>query len=108
MANTDLAREAKLVGSQIRQVRKRARLSIQNLAERAGYTAEFMSQIEKGERQPAFETIVRLAKALGVSPAIFFTRHANRPMVKDLRRQIRGLLERCSSQQLLHTSAVLN
>jgi len=108
MAKLGIAREAKLVGTRIRQLRKRARLSTQSLAQRAGYTSAFMSQIEKGERQPSFETIVRLAKALGVPPAIFFTLHATRPVVKDLRRQIRNLLERCSSQQLVHTYAVLN
>lgn len=83
-------------------------MSVQRFADRTGYTATFISQIEKGERKPSFEAIMRLAKALGVSPAAFFKAHASRPIAKKLRQQIRRLLQRCSGQQLLQTYAVLN
>lgn len=108
MAKTGIAREAKLVGSRIHQMRKRAKMSVQHFAERTGYTPAFISQIEKGERKPSFEAIMCLAKTLGVSPAAFFKAHASRPTAKKLRQQIRRLLQRCSGQQLLQTYAVLN
>lgn len=108
MSNAVVGREAKLVGNRVHQMRKRAKISLQRFADRTGYTATFISQIEKGKRKPSFEAIMRLAHALGVSPAAFFKDHAGRPMAKKLRQQIRRLLLRCSGQQLRQTYAVLN
>src|SRR5258708_1342434 len=108
MANTDVGREAKLVGRRVHHIRKRAKLSIQEFADRTGYTPAFISQIEKGERKPSFEAITRLAKALAVPPSAFFKNQVGRPSAKELRQQIKRLLRRCSGPQLLQTYAVLN
>jgi len=104
----DVGRDAELVRSRVHQIRKRAKLSVARFAARSCYTPTFISQIEKGERKPSFEAITRLAKALGVPPAVFFKVHADRPRAKELRQQIRRLLLKCSGQQLLQTYAVLN
>jgi XRE family transcriptional regulator, fatty acid utilization regulator len=55
----------------LRIARKIAGLTQQELAERAGVTDSFISLIEHGKRDirtAGYETVVRLARALGVEP----------------------------------------
>jgi len=48
-------------------------LTQEQLAEKAGVSADFISLIERGYRAPSFETIQMLAKALQVQESSFFT-----------------------------------
>ncbi|MEV6924866.1 XRE family transcriptional regulator [Dactylosporangium sp. NPDC051485] len=45
------------------------RFSLESLAERSGVSAGLLSQIERGIGNPSFQTLLRVAKALGVSLA---------------------------------------
>jgi transcriptional regulator with XRE-family HTH domain len=54
-------------GTRLRTTRVGASLSQTDLAERAGLTPAAISQIEAGERLPAFNTLSRLAAALKTS-----------------------------------------
>lgn len=54
-------------GARLRQTREMHGLNQTELAKRAGLTAAAVSQLESGDRMPAFETQVKLAKALGTS-----------------------------------------
>jgi transcriptional regulator with XRE-family HTH domain len=49
-------------------MRDRQGLTQADLAGASGLTAAAISQIENGEREPSFSTIVRLASALGTTP----------------------------------------
>lgn len=59
--------EAKGFGARLRTTRVGASLSQTDLAERAGLTPAAISQIEAGERLPAFNTLAQLAEALKTS-----------------------------------------
>jgi len=56
-------------GDRIRKLRKTQGLSQEELAELAGLHRNYIGGIERGERNIALLNIVRLAKALGVSPS---------------------------------------
>ena len=55
----------------LKQLRESANLSQYALAKKSGLSAQAISMIEKGEREPGWETVRKLAKALGVSVAAF-------------------------------------
>jgi transcriptional regulator with XRE-family HTH domain len=55
----------------LRELRDRAGLSQPGLAERAGVSVGAVRQLEYGRREPTYGTLVRLARALGVSLAAF-------------------------------------
>lgn len=52
----------------IRSTRIRLGLSQADLARRSGLTPAAISQLENGQREPAFSTLIRLAHALETSP----------------------------------------
>jgi transcriptional regulator with XRE-family HTH domain len=58
-------------GQQIRSARKTARLSRETVAEKAKIKPGYLGEIERGEKWPSLEVIVRIAKGIGVSPAFF-------------------------------------
>ena len=61
--------ELKKFGEYILKLRKAKNLSQEQLAELAGLHRNYIGGIERGERNVALVNIVRLAKALGVSPS---------------------------------------
>jgi transcriptional regulator with XRE-family HTH domain len=58
------------IGTQVKRERARALLTQQELAERAGIGLTTLNRIENDHAEPHFRTIRKLAKALGVDPAI--------------------------------------
>ncbi len=55
------------LGVRIRLARRRAKLTQEQLAEKAGISTSFMGHVERGSRILSLETLVMLAKALGVT-----------------------------------------
>ncbi|SHJ32156.1 helix-turn-helix domain-containing protein [Desulfofundulus thermosubterraneus] len=56
------------LGDKIRIMRNEKNLSLQELAERAGISLSYLSEIERGTVYPALSTLKRIAEALEVSP----------------------------------------
>jgi transcriptional regulator with XRE-family HTH domain len=61
--------ELKKFGDRVRMLRKSQNLSQEQLAERSGLHRNYIGGIERGERNVALLNILRLAKALGVTPS---------------------------------------
>ncbi|MEV4823635.1 helix-turn-helix transcriptional regulator [Micromonospora sp. NPDC049274] len=60
------------VGGFIRDLRHNAKISLRQLAEQAGVSNPYLSQIERGLRKPSAEVLQQLASALRVStPAMY-------------------------------------
>lgn len=59
--------DLKAMGLNIRKERKRQLLTIEQLAEKAGITDNFLGKIERGEGMPSLVTIDSIASALHVS-----------------------------------------
>ena len=57
----------KIIGMNIRKERKKQLLTIEQLAEKAGITDNFLGKIERGDGTPSFPTIDSIASALNVS-----------------------------------------
>ena len=55
------------LGSYLREQRVAAELSLRQLAEQAGVSNPYLSQIERGLRRPSAEVLQALAKALRIS-----------------------------------------
>jgi transcriptional regulator with XRE-family HTH domain len=55
------------LGEFIRQQRERANLSLRRLAEKAGISNPYLSQIERGVRRPSAEILKSLSRALEIS-----------------------------------------
>lgn len=57
----------KLVGRNAARLRKAAGLTQEQLAERSGFSQQYLSDLERGRRNPTVVTLRELATALGVS-----------------------------------------
>ena len=55
------------LGEFIRQQRERANLSLRRLADTAGISNPYLSQIERGIRKPSAEILSRISRALEIS-----------------------------------------
>lgn len=56
----------KQLGLRIASLRKEVGLTQENLAEKADYSVEFISFVERGINAPSVEGCERIAKALGI------------------------------------------
>ncbi|WOR15624.1 helix-turn-helix transcriptional regulator [Hyphomonas sp. FCG-A18] len=61
----------KVVGLNIRRIRKEAGLSQEQLAHKADMDMRYLGGIERGEYNPTVAMLGKIAEALGVHPAIF-------------------------------------
>ena len=62
------------IGSFIRSQREAAEVSVRQLAERAGVSNPYLSQIERGLRKPSAEVLSQIAKALRLSAEVLYVR----------------------------------
>jgi transcriptional regulator with XRE-family HTH domain len=67
----DLPRD---IGEFIRDLRRNARISLRELADRAGVSNPYLSQIERGLRKPSAEVLAQIAGALRVSTPLMYLR----------------------------------
>ena len=58
-------------GERLKNLRETAGVSQYALAKKSGVTAQAISKIEQGDRDPSWSTVVKLAHALGISVADF-------------------------------------
>jgi transcriptional regulator with XRE-family HTH domain len=62
------------LGEYLREQRESSRLSLRQLAEQAGVSNPYLSQIERGLRRPSAEVLQQLAKALRISAQQLYLR----------------------------------
>lgn len=56
----------KLVGRNVRRLRRERELTQEQFAERSGFSQQYLSGLEQGRRNPTVITVHELAQALGV------------------------------------------
>jgi transcriptional regulator with XRE-family HTH domain len=56
----------RLLGEAIRAKRQKAEFSQEKLAEKADLSTVFISRVERGKESPSVDSLVKIAKALGV------------------------------------------
>jgi transcriptional regulator with XRE-family HTH domain len=74
MARTKVGKTVESLGDYLREQRVSARLSLRQLAEQAGVSNPYLSQIERGLRRPSAEVLQQLAKALRISAEQLYLR----------------------------------
>lgn len=62
------------IGSFIRSQRELAQVSVRQLAELAGVSNPYLSQVERGLRKPSADVLSQIAKALRVSAEVLYVR----------------------------------
>ena len=62
------------IGTFIRTQREAAQVSVRQLAEKAGVSNPYLSQIERGLRKPSADVLSQIAKALRVSAEVLYVR----------------------------------
>lgn len=60
------------LGENVRRLREARGLSLRAVAERSGFSASFLSQVENDQASPSIASMERVAGALGVTMAEFF------------------------------------
>jgi transcriptional regulator with XRE-family HTH domain len=74
VARTKVGRTVESLGEYLREQRETSRLSLRQLAELAGVSNPYLSQIERGLRRPSAEVLQQLAKALRISAEQLYLR----------------------------------
>lgn len=79
------------LGARLRHARESSRLSLGEVAERAGVTKSFLSRVERDLTSPSIASLMEICDAVGVAPADLFqvprttlVRRADRPHMGDL------------------------
>jgi transcriptional regulator with XRE-family HTH domain len=96
-----------LFGSRMRSIREAASLSRETVAERANISANYLGEIERGEKWPSLEMIERLATAIGVLPPAFFEYEAEEIDNNILLSKLQHLLSSRSTDQLQQALRIL-
>jgi transcriptional regulator with XRE-family HTH domain len=61
-------RMCRVFGGRLRELRREQNLTLSDLADGAGISLTYLSQIERGSRNPTLAIVVRLAQALNTTP----------------------------------------
>jgi transcriptional regulator with XRE-family HTH domain len=96
-----------LFGRKVRALRKAAKLSREKLAERAEINANYLGEIERGEKWPSLQIIRALAKALNVSAAGFFDFESQEPNLAQLKLKLRQLVENREIEEIQRAHRIL-
>ena len=67
------------IGPELKRLREAAGLSLRTLADRAGFSASFMSQVENGQVSPSIASLSQIAATLNLTLADFFAAPATAP-----------------------------
>jgi transcriptional regulator with XRE-family HTH domain len=62
------------IGEYIKEQREQARISIRQLAQQAGVSNPYLSQVERGQRNPSAEILQQIAKGLRISAEALYVR----------------------------------
>lgn len=65
----------KLIASNIKRLRKSAKLSQENFAEKINCSREFVSRMENLREKPSLKMLLKLSYLFNVSPTYFFEEH---------------------------------
>jgi len=99
--------ERVLLGRRIKELRRARGLSQEQLAERMGINAKYLSSIERGRENPTLDLLLKLAKSLRVETAGLFNYSWQRLPEAELRRRLRALTDAADPAKLRELLALL-
>jgi len=86
------------VGEKIRELREEQGLSLQEMADRTGYSSALLSQIENHMISPPLGALIKIAKALEIKVGTFFGEDPREPFT-IVRKQERRHISRFASKE---------
>ncbi len=96
-----------VLGRRVREERRAAKLTLEDMAHRAQISSSFLSYIESGRRKASLGTVEKLARALGLDPGDLLTskEQAAADPAAQAARQFSSLVRNCDAGQ---TRAILD
>ncbi len=88
-----------LFAQRVRRLRKAAKLSLEKAAERGEITPNYWGDVERSKKVPSLDTIVAMAKGLGLPPSTLLLLEREEDP-RDLKKRMDSLLSKSSPQQL--------
>lgn len=88
-----------LFGRKVRAARNAAKMSRERAAEKAGITAGYLGEVERGEKWPTLNMIRLIATVLNVPLPTFFEFEAQETDSKILIEKLHRIIENCSTEQ---------
>lgn len=83
------------MGEEVRRRRKALDLTLEQLAERAALTPQYIGTIENGRRDPSLTTLAKIARGLGVSVGVLL---GGRPKLSPSGREMARLYDTVSAE----------
>lgn len=81
-----------MLQDQIKSLRLRLGISQSELARRAGYSHEFISQVERGIKSPSIKALQKIAWGLGVAPSLLMeSKNSQAESEEKLRHEIQKM-----------------
>ena len=97
----------RVLGRRLKALRKRAAMTQEELAERAGINPKYISGIERGRENPTLDTLLRLARELGVQPVELFDFDLEGMTAAGMKKTATELLKRLDAVTLRHALRLL-
>lgn len=94
-----MADTKKLIGARIKELRKQAALTQEQLAEKVELDARHLSRLEGGQHFPSLDSLERISKVLKV-PLVEFFQFPSDETTEALRRYMTAFAERANDAQL--------
>lgn len=95
-----------LLGNRIRSLRNIKGWTQQELGERADVNYKFIGEIERGQQNPSFAVLVKIAEALGAELQELFSFEKERLERKEIEKRLWQILESLSDEDLKRTLSV--
>jgi transcriptional regulator with XRE-family HTH domain len=89
----DIEEQLQHIIDRIKSIRIQKGISQMELSLRSNLSQSFITNIEKGKKQPSVLTLIKIAEALGVMPQDFFPEYPNFVSKDQAKKKIRSLLE---------------
>jgi transcriptional regulator with XRE-family HTH domain len=88
-----------LFAQRVRKLRKSAKLSLEKAAELGEITGNYWGDVERTKKVPSLDTIVAMARGLGVTPSTLLLLEREED-TRDIKKRMDALLSKCTLQQL--------
>ena len=96
-----------LFGKKVRAVREAANISRESAAEKAGITASYLGEVERGEKWPSIEILRSIATALNTTLSTFLEFEAQEIDPAILREKLNRVLDNRTTEQQQQALRVL-
>jgi len=84
------ATKSESLGERIQQMRKRQKIELESLAERTGYSVDYLRQIEEGKVSPPVGTLIQISRALAVDSAALLAEDRKKERRRSYRKRTKA------------------